>query len=206
MKNKQAIDLSSGLIKASISMLSNEYLINLLIPLICEKTSLHDFSNVQIVLDLIHEYLNYLTKNKTQPLSTTFNQNYFFSLMRIIIEGEHFYSINRILIIIYDYFMLLSEHGRYQISMFLLGASFFKLYYHWSKDIRYTFYNILLIRIQYIKHRKSGEILSKLNKALDFIAIIERLYEKRVKGTATIEQNLVTKMRMKLYQKRKNPI
>lgn len=87
IKNKHPVDYSSGLIKASISMLSNEYLINLLIPLVCEKTSLHDFLNVQIVLDLIHEYLNCLTKNKTQPLSSTFNQNYFFTLIRTIVGG-----------------------------------------------------------------------------------------------------------------------
>ena len=88
--------------------------------------------------------------------------------------------------------------------MFLLGNSFFKLYYHWSKDIRYTFYNILLIRIQYLKHRKSTEIQNKFNKALDLIAIIERLYENRTKCVPTTEQALLKKLKMKIYQRRKN--
>lgn len=136
-------------------------------------------------------------------MATSFNQNFFFSIIRNVIEGEHFYSINRILIIIYDYFHLFGEHGRYQISMFLLGSSFFRLFYHWSKDIRNTFYNILLIRIQYIKHRKASEILNRYNKALDLVGIIEKIYEKQVKGIPTTEQNLFKKLRGKIFQKRK---
>lgn len=69
--------------------------------------------------------------------------------------------------------------------MFLLGSSFFRLFYHWSKDIRNTFYNILLIRIQYIKHRKASEILNRYNKALDLVGIIEKIYEKQIRGIPT---------------------
>jgi hypothetical protein len=87
--------------------------------------------------------------------------------------------------------------------MFLLGSSFFRLFYHWSKDIRNTFYNLLVIRIQYIKHRKSSEILSKYNKALDLVGIIEKIYEKQVRGIPTTEQNLFKKLRGKIFQRRK---
>lgn len=138
---------------------------------------MHDFGNVQVVLDLLYEFLCVLTKDKTCCLSSDFNQNYLFLVIRAVVEGEHFYSINRMLIIIYDFLPLLSEHGRYQVAMFLLGNSFFKLFYHWSTDIRNTFFNILLIRIKSLRHRRATEILERLNKALDLVGIIEKLQE-----------------------------
>jgi len=35
-------------------MLGNEHLINLLMPLVCEKTNVHDFENAQVALDIIN--------------------------------------------------------------------------------------------------------------------------------------------------------
>lgn len=43
MKRKEAKDYTNGLIKTGLSLLGNEYLINLLMPIICEKTNIHDF-------------------------------------------------------------------------------------------------------------------------------------------------------------------
>ena len=159
LKNSSIDNYSQGLAKASVSLLFNENLINLVIPFISENINVYDFEKVCIFLDLLNEYLKFLTQDKSLTLKSNFNQNYFFSFVKTIFEGEHFYSINRILIIIFDYFDCFTEHGRYQLSMYLLGHTFFKLFYHWSKDIRYTFYNILLIKIKYIKHRKEVEIV-----------------------------------------------
>lgn len=85
------------------------------------------------MLDLIDEYLEMVTKKKTTPLPNTFNQNYFFKIIRVIIDGEHYNSINRLLIVIYNYFEFFNSNARYQIAMYMMGKVFFKLYYHWSK-------------------------------------------------------------------------
>lgn len=155
MYKRPAYQYSSGLVKASVALLYNPYLVNLSFPIVCEKTSPFDFQQVRAVLDLLYEFLSFISEGRKIPLPNYFNQNYFFSVLRAVMEGQHFFCVNKALILIYDFFDLLSQHGRYQIAMFLLGHSFFKLFYHWSKDIRYTFYNILIIKLRHVKHRRA---------------------------------------------------
>jgi len=39
--------------------------------------------------------------------------------------------------------------------MYLLGKMFFRLYYHWSDDIRNTFYNFMLLKINPLGNKKT---------------------------------------------------
>jgi hypothetical protein len=56
-----------------------------MLPLICDKTNIYDNEKVQIVLDLIEDYLEAVTKKKEVQLPSTFNNNYFFKIIRIIL-------------------------------------------------------------------------------------------------------------------------
>lgn len=88
--------------------------------------------------------------------------------------------------------------------MFLLGSIFFNLYYHWSKDIRNTFYNILIIKIKHVKHRKNTEIIQRYNKALEITKIIEDINYKKQISIPVVELNIYKKLKSKVIQKMKN--
>ena len=137
-----------------------------------------------------------VTKKKSMQLPNTFNQNYFFKIIRIILEGDHYNSINRLLIIIYNYFDFFNSNSRYQIAMYLMGKLFFKLYFHWSKEIRNTFYMFLQIKFKHINHQKSSAIINQLIKCIGAVKVVERIYfAKRKKTHFTTEKVLYKKLK-----------
>ena len=116
------------------------------------------------------------TKKHTTTLPTTFNSNYFFKIIRIILECDHYQSINRLLIILYSYFDYLNPTVKYQLTMYLMGRAFFKLYFHWNYNIRHIFYLFLEVKIKFIKHQKSVDIGRQYAKVKKIVKVIERIH------------------------------
>lgn len=85
-----------------------------------------------------------------------------------------------------------------------MGKVFFKLYYHWSKEIRNTFYMFLQIKIKHINHQKASEITSQLIKAIGAVKSIEKIYNSKHKQPHfTTETVLYKKLKAQLYEKYK---
>lgn len=183
IKVRDITKYSLGLIRSSIELLENEHLISPMLPLVCDKINVYEFEKVGIALEIIDEYLEMATKKKTEKLPTTFNQNYFFKVVKNILEGDHYSSMNRLLTMLYNFFDYFGPEGKYQLVMFLMGQIFFKLYYHWSKQIRYTFYMFLLVKIKFIMHQRGSDILSQYNKVMAVTKIIEKISIDKNKST-----------------------
>lgn len=60
-------------------------MISPMLPLVCDKINVYEFEKVGIALEIIDEYLQMATKKKTEKLPSTFNQNYFFKVVKTII-------------------------------------------------------------------------------------------------------------------------
>jgi len=116
-------------------------------------------------------------------LPSTFNQNYFFEIIKIFIEGEHFYSTNRILIIIFNFYNFMSELAKNQIAMYFMGSSFFKLFYHWSYDVRNIFYNILIMRFKGRKNPNTDKVKTRFTKVIAITKIISNIHEQSSKSS-----------------------
>lgn len=105
-------------------------------------------------LELISRYLGALTKGK-KLLPPTFNYLYFFKGLKIILEGEFGIAIVKVLVIIYNNYENFNIEFRKNISLYLLGKVFFKMFMHWSYPVRSTFYHILILKID-----RSGDIFN----------------------------------------------
>lgn len=94
--------------------------------------------------------------------------------------------------------------GRYQISMYLMGKVFFKLYYHWAKDVRNTFYMFLHLKIKHITHQKGSDIKSQFLKVFSIIKVIENIHHHKHKQPSLIEDKAAyKKIKHKIYHKLK---
>jgi hypothetical protein len=110
---------------------------------------------------MLESYFNCLTEQQTRTLPRTFNYLYFFKSFKLIIETiEHTEAIIRALILIYDFYDWLSPEWRDNISMYLLGKVFFKLFFHWSFQVRIIFFNFLIIKLNYTRIQQIANIPS----------------------------------------------
>ena len=144
-----------------------------------------------------------ITKKKTTQLPTTFNHNYFFKVIKTILEGDHYQTVSRLLLILYNYFDFFNQMAKYQTVMFLMGKVFFKLYYHWWKNIRNTFFMFLEIKIKHIRHQKSNDIKNQYNKVTNLVKIIDKIHEEKNKQFPQ-EKELYKKLKNKMYHRFKS--
>lgn len=63
------------------------------------------------------------------------------------------------LILIYNHFNILSPDFKYSVSLYLMGKLFFRLFLHWSQNVRTIFQHLLYVRInkltEYSKNTKN---------------------------------------------------
>jgi len=105
-------------------------------------------------------------------------------------------------VIIYHFFDQLGPGFKLQIFMYLTGKVFFKLFYHWSSEVRYTFYLIMLIKIQHLSSLRTTELGTHVTKLLSIIKILARIHDKdKNTATAFTEKVLYRRMKLKIREK-----
>ena len=110
------------------------------------KTNLNSPSDVLKVLDLCGNLFNSLEK-LSKKIPTSFNYSFFFAGIKLVLEGEYAYTIGKALNVLYSHFEIFHEEFRIEISNFLLGRIFFKLFLHWSNSVRTMFHHLMVVRI-----------------------------------------------------------
>lgn len=92
-------------------------------------------------------------QNKLIPASFDYN-----SLQRgfkTIINGDFAFCIAKTLEVMYEYFDMFSMDFLIHMSMYFLGKVFFRLFLHWSKNVRKIYQHLLTLRIYHESHKKS---------------------------------------------------
>lgn len=115
--------------------------------IVFDKTNSYDPNPAMKGLDLLSRYLNHFSKNK-KLLPPSFNYVQFLKGVKIVLEGEFSYSIGKMLSIIFMNYDNFNIEFRRNLSFYLLGRVFFKLFLHWSFTIRKAFYHVLILKIQ----------------------------------------------------------
>jgi hypothetical protein len=72
----------------------------------------------------------------------------------------------------------MSELAKDQVAMYLMGSTFFKLFYHWSYDVRNIFYNILIIRFKGTKNNTIETIKKRFTEIMGITKIIFSIHER----------------------------
>lgn len=111
-----------------------------------KKSDVNDSGSILKLLDYLELFLSVINK-KNRVIPTTFDYHYFFKGFKIILEGSHCYSLGKALLLLYNHFNIFSQEFRFAISMFLMGKLFFRLFLHWSFNVRTIFHHLLYIRI-----------------------------------------------------------
>jgi hypothetical protein len=131
--------------EASIRLVGNAELLNILIRILFRQTNVYVNLKVFRSIEMIESYFDYM-KTRQTPLSS-FDYKFFYSGIKIILESEHALVLARCLTFLYKHYSSFGLAFRREISLLLLGNMFFKLFLSWSKSVRQVFYSMLLYRI-----------------------------------------------------------
>jgi hypothetical protein len=158
MKTENITDYTDRMQKACASLLNNEKLLNTFVVILFKKSDVNDPNSILKLLDLLEMFFAAINK-KNRAIPTTFDYTFFFKGLKMIIEGPHCYSLGKALIILYNHFNIFSSEFKYAVSLYLMGKLFFRLFLHWSFNVRTIFHHLLYIRIN-----KMTEFSGKNNK------------------------------------------
>jgi hypothetical protein len=110
------------------------------------KVNVYDPSAVIRAIEYLNLiFLSFTNKKKFLPIS--FNYSYFFKSLKIILESESSMGISSALTLIYNHFNLYHIEFRRNLSMYMLGKIFWKLFLNWSYTVRKTFYYLITYKI-----------------------------------------------------------
>ena len=161
-------------------------------------------------LDLFFSAIN--KKNRLIP--PTFDYTYFFKGFKMVLESSHCYSLGKALLLLYNHYSIFSQEFRYSISMYLMGKLFFRLFLHWSFNVRTIFHHLLYIRFNKLtefsnkntkifpRHEKM-ELRERYDKLMRILENGSELKKKEAKTEKVREEkDLYKRMKKKLYQKK----
>ena len=176
LKKRDVKQLPEALIDTSVTLLKNEKLLNIFIAIIYNKTRVYDSSNVFAVFELVNTWLQALTTYQ-KKIPSTFDYNFFFKGLFMVIEGDHSLNIAKVLWVLYNNISLITQgtskiysvlefiytlaDRKQTLCDFLLGSQFFRLFLHWSFNVRQVFHHLLIFRM-FHQHRSSNSNLKRV--------------------------------------------
>lgn len=132
----------------------------------------------------------------------------------MVLESSHCYSLGKALLLLYNHYSIFSQEFRYSISMYLMGKLFFRLFLHWSFNVRTIFHHLLYIRFNkltefsnkntkiFSRHEKM-ELRERYDKLMRILENGSELKKKEAKTEKVREEkDLYKRMKKKLYQKK----
>ncbi|EGR29965.1 hypothetical protein IMG5_145140 [Ichthyophthirius multifiliis] len=127
----------------------------------------YDSVKVVAVFDMINDWLERLILLK-KNIPTIFDFNFFFKGIRMIINSHNSISISRVLWVLYNNYQLFPSEFQNDLCQYLLSNIFFKLYMHWSFNVRMIFHYFLIYRIFHINRDNISRLVTieEINKEI----------------------------------------
>jgi hypothetical protein len=165
MKNTDLVDFTDRFDKALTSLLNNEKLLNTFVVILFKKADVNDSSTILKMLNYLELFFSAINK-KNRLIPPTFDYTYFFKGFKMVLESSHCYSLGKALLLLYNHYSIFSQDFRYTISMYLMGKLFFRLFLHWSFNVRTIFHHLLYIRFNKMTEfsNKNTKIFSRHEK------------------------------------------
>ena len=154
---------------------------------------------------------------KQMPVS--FNYSFFFKAIKIMLEVDFSVTVSATLTLIYNHFSLFHLEFRRSISMYLMGSVFFRLFLHWSYNVRYIFNYLLAYKIyrdavqeqiglasSQVANIKHNDVLHRYDEVMKILALELRNFQADRKPPLhpSIAKSYFKQMKIKLYEKNKN--
>lgn len=146
MKIREISEFPSSIKIACSSLLSNENLLNTFVTILFNKTSINNNVDVIKIMDLVNSFFAAL-KNQNKRIPSTFNYSFFYSGIKMVIENLYSYSTAKVLHLLYEQFDFFAYEFRIELCNYILGRIFFKLFLHWSFNVRVILHHVLIVKI-----------------------------------------------------------
>lgn len=97
-------------------------------------------------MELVSSFFTAL-KMQNKRIPSTFNYTFFYTGIKMVIENLYSYSTAKVIHLIYEQFDFFAYELRIELCNYMLGRIFFKLFLHWSYNVRVIFHHVLIVRI-----------------------------------------------------------
>lgn len=146
MKLRSITEYPDALLEAATKLLTNERILNPLIGIVFHKANIYDGSTVIKTISFTDKLLHHFQKSK-RSIPVTFNYVTLFKGVKTILNSEFSFAISQLLLLLYNHFSLFHVDFRKNISMYLLGKIFFKLFLNWSSNVQNIFTHLMVYKI-----------------------------------------------------------
>ena len=110
------------------------------------KGNIYEPLTVLKSIEFINEIFIKLDQNN-RKIPGSFNYYQLYKAVKVILEGDFSFAVSKVLVMIYIHYKMFHLEFRRNICMLLLGKVFFKLFLHWSYNVRDIFSHLLIMRI-----------------------------------------------------------
>ena len=131
------------LVDALLCFINNATIINIFVMTITRKTNIHDTNAVYKLFDII-DALFHTGDNKISNLKNNFDYNLLKQCFAIILDFDHSLCVAKVFWFLYENCHLLDEEYIGDYIKSILTINFYKLFFHWSYQVRHIFYNFIL--------------------------------------------------------------
>ncbi|CAI2367220.1 unnamed protein product [Moneuplotes crassus] len=195
MKNKSLLLYPEALIDCTMSLLSNEKVLSVLVKIVFKKTNIYDKIQVIYSIDLVIKWLNKL-QNNYQYIPASFDFSFFNQCVKTLLDQDHLILRTKCLWMIYKSLHLFPAEAKEELINMIVTKYFNKLFFNWSFNVRSLVTHVLLYQLHFIhfemvkimnekpKHRKKKEKTPKRDK---FESTIMRNLQKPKKAAPEVD-------------------
>ena len=174
------------LIDASLALLKNPKVLNQFISTLISKTDLFLQKNVVTLFGYLSKFFDYFkTRKKNLPLNIDFYLLIYITIL--MLKTNHALAIAHALNFWYSNYEILPKKVKVNIFEIIVNYFFFKLFLHWSTNVREVFYFFIFYAVIKSRAFLKGELLEKLDNSLRkvnrFVCLINFIgndYKKRI--------------------------
>lgn len=132
--------------RLALTLLRHTHLHSVFTRIVLLKTSLHDVGGVSTALDLVGVWVSTLKDVNMPMIRSAFDFEFLFDAIRVLLEGEQMQVLLKTIEFLYTGFDLLLEEQA-DVLRRVVRPFFFKLFLHWSPNVRRFFHHLLIFRL-----------------------------------------------------------
>lgn len=200
--SKDVKTISTSCINLMKSFINDSIILNKFVQAMILKTNVYDVNSTVKLFDILHVFFQEYNENRQiSSFAYKLDHNLLKKCIKIIIESDQFLCIRKVLWFFYNNAHIMNLDSFSKQMKMLFSDYFFKLFFHWSFQVRNIFFYFLLFIINHklrtnfknefriegnVDHtnRRKSILLDKLKKNddLGFMSAVKTDYLKQLKN------------------------
>ena len=132
------------------SFINDSTIIKKFIDVTIRRTNLYDIPSVIKIFDILHSFFQEYDMSRSIS-SFPYKVDYIllWKAINIILDSEQYMCISKVIWFFYHNSHLMNLEALYKMLNSIFNDKFYKLFFHWSYQVRNTFYYFLLFIIEH---------------------------------------------------------